>query len=248
MDLSIQESNLMVVRSISAGPLYEQVKAYVLDRVIKGELGVNDRVPSENELVRMLGISRMTVNRALNDLAAEGVVVRLPGVGTFVAPSLPQSHPLHIHNIAEEIRARGNEHTSCLMDNRQVTADMENAREFHIPLRSRLFSTQIVHFENAVAIQYEDRLVNPMVAPDYLDQDFSEHPPHDYLMQVAPLQRAEHVLQAGFPPEAVREALQMAQGEPCLVLRRRTWSSNAVASCAKLYYPASRYEFAGPAS
>jgi len=238
----------MVVQRSNAGPLYEQVKAYVLDRVAKGELAVNERVPSENELVRELGISRMTVNRALNDLAADGVVIRMAGVGTFVAPRVPQSHPLDVHNIADEIMARGNEHTAALIRNERIVADVDRARDFQLPPRARLFSTQIVHFENGVAIQYEDRLVNPAIAPDYLDQDFSKHPPHDYLMLVAPLQRAEHVLRAALPPEDVRQALRMERGEPCLLLLRRTWSSNLVASCAKLYYPGSRYEFAGPAT
>ena len=67
-------------------------------------------------------------------------------------------------------------------------------------------------------------------------------------MRVAPLQRAEHVLRAALPPDDVAEALEMSSGEPCLLLLRRTWSSNIVASCARLYYPASRYEFAGSAA
>ena len=238
----------MAIRDSNAGPLYEQVKAYVLDRVATGELAVHERVPSENELVRELGISRMTVNRALNDLAASGVVVRMAGVGTFVAPRLPQSHPLNVHNIADEIKARGHEHTAALIHNGPAIANVDQARDFQLPPRARLFATQLVHSENGVAIQYEDRLVNPAVAPDYLNQDFSKHTPHEHLMRVAPLQRAEHVLRAAAPPEEVRQALQMAKGEPCLLLVRRTWSRNVVASCAKLYYPGSRYEFAGPAA
>ena len=42
------------------------------------------RVPSENELVESFGISRMTANRALRELTADGFLARVPGVGTFV--------------------------------------------------------------------------------------------------------------------------------------------------------------------
>ena len=73
--------------------MFERVKSHVLERVVTGELRTHDRVLSENELVREFGVSRMSVNRALKDLTAEGVLVRTPGVGTFVAPSRPQAHP-----------------------------------------------------------------------------------------------------------------------------------------------------------
>jgi GntR family transcriptional regulator, histidine utilization repressor len=231
--------------SADTAPLYEQVKAHVLRRVANGELGTNERVPSENELVKALGVSRMTVNRALKDLTSEGILVRTPGVGTFVAPRLPQAHPLEIHNIADEIEARGHEHRTDVLFCDKLIANPQQSRDFQLPPRARLFQTQLVHHENDIPIQFEDRLVNPAVAPAYLEEDFSQHTPHEHLMKVAPLQRAEHVLRAAVPPAMVRDALKMDKDEPCLVLVRRTWSSNIVASCATLYYPGSRYEFAG---
>jgi GntR family histidine utilization transcriptional repressor len=189
----------------------------------------------------------MTVNRALNDLEADGVVIRMPGVGTFIAPHMPQSHPLEIHNIADEIKARGHEHRANLLRSAPILANSEQARDFQLQPRARLFFTQLTHLENGIPIQFEARLVNPAVAPDYLEEDFSAHTPHEHLMRVAPLQRAEHVLRALLPPEEVKDALQMESNEPCLLLVRRTWSSNIVASFVKLYYPSSRYEFAGRA-
>lgn len=228
-----------------ATPLYERVKTHVLDQIASGRLTASSRVPSENELVRELGISRMTVNRALNDLAADGVLVRTGGVGTFVAERIAQAHPLQIHNIADEIRARGHEHGAIVISMERTVADAEQARDFQLFLRARLFHSVMLHRENDVPIQLEDRLVNPAVAPEYLEQNFADHTPSEYLMTVAPLQRAEHILKAEIPPAEIAERLDMKPGEPCLLLLRRTWASDVVASCATLYYPASRYEFAG---
>src|ERR1700748_2827256 len=94
----------------SAAARYLQVKQYVLAQISAGSLAVGDRVPSENELVRELAVSRMTANRALKELAADGVLVRVAGVGTFVAEPRVHAHPLEVRNIADEIRARGHEH------------------------------------------------------------------------------------------------------------------------------------------
>ena len=103
----------------------------------------------------------------------------------------------------------------------------------------------IVHFEDDRAIQLEDRYVLPELAPDYLSVDFQHTTPHDYLIKVAPLQQAEHVLRAVMPDERTRKLLNMAADEPCLLMMRRTWTADAIASVAKLYYPGSRYEMSG---
>lgn len=70
----------------NAGPLYEKVKEYVLANIGNGQWQTDHRLPSENELVAMLGVSRMTVNRALRELTAAGILVRIQGS----APSSPR--------------------------------------------------------------------------------------------------------------------------------------------------------------
>lgn len=231
--------------SASAMPLYLRVKAHVLERIASGELRAFARVPSENELVRELGVSRMTVNRALNELTGEGILVRTPGVGTFVAERPVHTHPLEIHNIADEIRGRGHKYKAVVLKKEAVSADIQLAAEFELPVKAQLFHSLVMHHENDAPIQLEDRYVNPAVAPRYLTIDFEEHTPNEYLMQVAPLQRAEHTLRAAMPKGNVAKLLHMQAGEPCLLLLRRTWTGGTVASCARLYYPGSRYEFVG---
>ncbi|TIW30662.1 MAG: GntR family transcriptional regulator, partial [Mesorhizobium sp.] len=94
----------------TAGPLYEKVKDYVLGNIGSGKWPKDRRLPSENELVSTLGVSRMTVHRALRELTSEGHLLRIQGVGTFVAPPKPQSALIEIRNIAGEIAARGARH------------------------------------------------------------------------------------------------------------------------------------------
>jgi GntR family histidine utilization transcriptional repressor len=70
-------------------PLYAGVKQVILDRIQSGEWPPKYRVPSENELVVELGVSKMTANRALRELANEGELVRIQGVGS-VGPPRPR--------------------------------------------------------------------------------------------------------------------------------------------------------------
>jgi GntR family histidine utilization transcriptional repressor len=126
-----------------------------------------------------------------------------------------------------------------------VRAAPRLAEDFGVSPRTELYCSMIVHYENDRAVQLEDRYVLPRLAPDYLTVDFSRTTPHDYLIEVAPLQEAQHVLRAVMPDERTRKRLAMKRGEPCLLMIRRTWSSGLIASVARLYYPGSRYEMSG---
>ncbi|MCA3844332.1 MAG: UTRA domain-containing protein, partial [Burkholderia sp.] len=108
-----------------------------------------------------------------------------------------------------------------------------------------LFHSQVLHFENDEPVQLEERWVNPAVAPDYAEQDFTNTTPNLYLMRAAPLQRVEYRIEAAAPAQERREQLRMDDVEPCLVLHRRTWSQGVVASVANLWHPGSRYRFTG---
>ncbi|MCP4755332.1 MAG: GntR family transcriptional regulator, partial [Proteobacteria bacterium] len=83
-------------------PLYLQVKNLIIRRIKSGHWLPDTKIPSENELVESLGISRMTVNRSIRELTAEGHLVRRQGVGTFVAPRKSQVTLLEIKSIAQE--------------------------------------------------------------------------------------------------------------------------------------------------
>jgi GntR family transcriptional regulator, histidine utilization repressor len=226
-------------------PLYLRVKRHILDNIGSGKWAVSSRVPSENEIVKEFGVSRMTANRALKELRDEGVLVRIAGVGSFVADRQARAHPLEIRSIAEEIRARGHVHRAEIVSLERVRAVGELAEDFKVAARSELYCSLIVHYENERPVQLEDRYVSPRLAPDYLKVDFSADTPTDYLLRVAPLQEAEHLLRAVMPDERTRKLLAMKRDEPCLLVIRRTWTDGEIASVARLYHPGSRYEMSG---
>ncbi len=229
----------------SIQPLYLKVKRHILDNIGSGKWATSARVPSENDIVKSFGVSRMTANRALRELRDEGVLVRIAGVGSFVADRHARAHPLEIRSIAEEIRERGHVHRAEIVSLQRIGAVGTLAEDFGIAPRSELFRSEIVHFENDHPLQLEERWVLPALAPDYLTVDFGRTTPYDYLVKVAPLQEAEHLLRAVMPNERTRKLLAMQRDEPCLLMIRRTWTAGRIASVARLYYPGSRYEMSG---
>jgi GntR family transcriptional regulator, histidine utilization repressor len=241
----MNKSASLLKSSASLQPLYLQVKRHILDNISSGRWGTSARVPSENDIVKSFGVSRMTANRALRELRDAGVLVRVAGVGSFVADRHAHAHPLQIRSIADEIRERGHVHRAQIVSLERVRAVAALAADFGVAPRSELYCSVIVHFENDRPIQLEDRYVLPKLAPDYLTVDYSRTTPYDYLIKVAPLQEAEHVLRAVMPDARTRKLLAMKQNEPCLLMIRRTWTAGVIASVARLYYPGSRYEMSG---
>jgi DNA-binding transcriptional MocR family regulator len=67
-------------------PLYLQLGALLRDKIKRGEWRPDQKIPSENELNRMYGISRITTRQVLEVLVHEQLLFRVPGKGTFVAP------------------------------------------------------------------------------------------------------------------------------------------------------------------
>ncbi|MFD2017516.1 GntR family transcriptional regulator [Vibrio olivae] len=91
MEKTVSEITMTMLEGLFDGlpdeplPIYAKVKLAINQKIQNGDWQENQRVPSELDMVKALKVSRMTVNRALRELTAEGVLVRQQGVGTFVA-------------------------------------------------------------------------------------------------------------------------------------------------------------------
>lgn len=228
-----------------SAPLYQQVKTYMVERILAGKWPAGHRVPSENELTGRLGMSRMTVNRALRELHGEGWVKRVQGAGSFVAAPKPQSALLEIRNIRDEVAERGHAYACRVIRLEPASAKPEVAAALEVAAGSRVYLSLLVHLEDGIAVQAEDRAVNPAFAPDYIDQDFTLITPYEYLVDQGPMDAAEQVIEAVLADPGNRKLLAIPADEPCLLLRRRTWSDGLVVSRVRQTYPGSRYRLAG---
>lgn len=233
------------MRSHAAAPLYQKVKDHVLRQIRAGHWRAADRIPSESELVREFKISRMTANRALRELCDSGIITRIAGVGSFVADFKATGHPLQLRNIAAEIRERSHTYRAKVIVLEREPVSEEVSERLGLGRSAQVFHSIIVHFENDIALQVEDRYIVPAAAPGYLGVDFTKVTPHEYLMEVAPLQRVEHVVRAVIPPAKIRRLLKVKPIEPSLLVERTTWSGGKRATFARLYHPGSHYELSG---
>lgn len=222
---------------------YERIKAFILDGIGTGQWSAGALLPSENQLAERFSLSRMTVNRAIKELEADGVVERIRGKGTYVAPPKPLTSVLNIEGIDKEIIARGSVYCCEILTLKSVAASAEIATQLGVERDEEVFHSSIVHFENDVPIQLSQRWLVRELAPEFLDQDYSNKTPHEYLMNLAPFTHGEHRIEACMPGTRIRRRLELADDEPALLIHRRTWV-NRLATYVKLYHPGNRFQIA----
>ena len=74
----------LIISSVSGEPIYEQIKNQIRSAIMSGELMAGEALPSLRKLAKELRVSVLTVTRAYNELADEGLVENVQGKGTFV--------------------------------------------------------------------------------------------------------------------------------------------------------------------
>jgi GntR family histidine utilization transcriptional repressor len=223
-------------------PIYRQIKMIIQQRIVSGEWPAGQKLPSENELVAALEVSRMTINRALRELTQEGLIKRVHGLGSFVAETPRHASLIELQDIALEIERSGRRHASRVLQLETVDAAPAIAAQLELPDAAPVYHLRAVHYQDELPIQLESRFVNAQAMPEFVRQDFTRITATAYLLQQFKPDEMEHRVRAIMPDRKTRELLAMQAGEPCLQLIRRTWSRGRVVTLVTLTYPGERYE------
>ena len=114
------------------GPIYEQIRRAIAEPIVAGRWRPGRRIPSEMELTKAFKASRMTVNRALTALVADGLIVRWRRRGSFVAERAVELSVFEIWDIAAEIKRSGRIYKYELLARERTTADAKVAADMDV--------------------------------------------------------------------------------------------------------------------
>lgn len=223
-------------------PLYQQIKNAITQKIKNGDWQPGQMIPSENQLVTALGASRMTINRSLRELTAEGLLKRVHGVGTFVAEPPRHASLIELRSIADEVLSQGKRHRAEVLSLHSLKAKGELLGKMAVAKGELLFHVVVVHYQDNVPIQLEDRYVNAVKAPNFIDMDFTKITTTAYLTGLIRPNDMEHIVQAVMPDSFIATHLAIPMNEPCLKLQRRTWENGETVTAVNMIYPSSRYD------
>ena len=216
--------------------LHQRILADISERIVSGDWPPGHRIPFEHELSAEYQCSRMTVNKALSQLAKSGLIERRRRSGSFVTRPRSQAAILEIHDIKQEVQALGRPYRYELTARIIRRATAADRQRFDVAAASSLVELSCRHFAGKKPFCLEKRLINLASVPEAADESFADIAPGPWLIGRVPWSAAEHTIRATSATLETAAALDIAEGSPCLVVERRTWSTDQPVTLVTLTY------------
>jgi GntR family transcriptional regulator len=149
-----------------------ETRERVLDLIER--LGVGEAIPSERQLSGDLGVSRLTVRAALDDLVREGFLERRHGAGTFVSePKIAQE--LTMTSFTEDMRRRGMVPSSKTLELKTVAAGARLGRLLHVSPSERIVVVTRLRYADRETMAIETLHVSEALVPGLTAKDLEQH-------------------------------------------------------------------------
>ena len=222
-------------------PKYLQIKTALLEELESGRFEYGDKFYSNTELIERFGASSITVIRAVNDLVAEGLLVRYQGKGTFVSRSRKRRSVLLSEN--EVFTGRDGEETvrvTGFARRAGADADPEVMRRLGLGDDGSYYDIERVRSFDGVAYQLHlshipARFILPDAKPEYYESIYKRFK-SDFDLRLSREASSEVMRVLKGAPAHVAGLLGMGPDDPCIYKTHvTTLESGVVAEFAEMY-------------
>jgi GntR family transcriptional regulator len=227
-------------------PFYFQLKQILLTELADRELTAGDRLPGDHELCEAYGVSRTVVRQALSELETEGVIERVKGRGTFVAPPRTPEHLVQsLTGLYEDVAARGSHLRSVVRRRELVPADGHIARQLDLAEGSTVLVIERLRFVDDEPWVLTTTYLPYDVAPGLLTDDLTDQSLYALLETKygVMLTHGRRGVEAAVAGEEVAAALALEPGEPVLVLRSASYAGERPVEVFVAYHRGDRSRF-----
>ena len=136
-------------------PLYHQIYLLIREKIFSGSYANGTLIPTENELEKMFNVSRITVKRALDELAAEGLVTRQRGRGTTITFDNPvSSSPTNMDGLLEDLATIAKETKVTVLEFDYVKAPPQATDALKLPASSIVQKAIRVRLKNETPFSF----------------------------------------------------------------------------------------------
>lgn len=214
---------------------WQSIRDAVLSRIQSGDWPPGSAIPNEADLAAEFSCARTTVNRALRDLAAEGLLERRRKAGTRVAEFPTRRARLHIPLLREEIAAAGTRPGYRLLIQQletppaTIAARMAGAPE-------RLLRVDALHLADDTPFAFEQRWINPAALSGLPAPDFAAVSANEWLVKHAPFTTGELHFSATAASDAAAQHLSCPPGAPLFTVERSTLTPAHPVTFVRLSY------------
>lgn len=227
------------------GPVWLQIRRSIAMPILSGDWPAGTRLPSELFLTQRYGASRMTVNKAIQSLATEGLVQRRPKIGTVVTGRARERPVFEIWDAADAVRRVGGHYGYKLIQCEMLPADSPFRSRLPVAPKSPAIRMLCLHLSDGRPFQLEERVINVEAAPRITCQPLESVSPGQWLLAHVPWTDARHSVSARGADKMVAEHLGIAEGSACLLIERKTWNGEIPVTYVTFWYPGDDHSLEG---
>jgi GntR family transcriptional regulator len=223
------------------GPLYRQLQRVLREAISNRVLGPDDALPAEREFADELGVSRITVRKALDGLVAEGLLIRRQGAGTFVAARVEKNFS-KLSSFTEDMISRGRVPHSTWLSRTAGQVTPEESLTLGLSPGAAVYRFNRIRYADGspMALEYSTVAAFCMPSPEFLETSLYEALEKTGHRPARALQRLRAVL---FTTEQA-DLLGVAPRDAGLLIERRGFLKDGRAvEVTQSYYRGDAYDF-----
>lgn len=215
---------------------YQKIRTHIFGRIQSGEWELGGLIPGEIALAKEYGCARTTVNRALQALADEGLLIRKRKGGTRVCQTPLRHAKFQIQIIRKQVVASGRAYGHHIL-HRSVTVPGPDIQErLNLKAKHKALHLQTLHTANTEPFAFEDRWVNLEAIPDILNAPLTDQSANEWLVKTVPFSRGTVEFCAENASEEIANHLRTSINTALFVLKRATWIDAKSITSVRLFY------------
>lgn len=216
---------------------YREVKSDVRREITEGRLRPGSLLPNEIELASRYNCARATVNRAMRELAEEGLVERRRRAGTRVRMAPVRQARFDIPLVRREIEERGALYRYALVEREVVAAPGWLRARLALRRGGEVLHLLAMHFADGAPYQLEDRWIGLAALPQARNEPFTEVGPNEWLVATVPFSEVEIGLSATSADAMASAHLGCGEGDALFQVERSTWWRGRALTHVRLLHP-----------
>ena len=154
-------------------PLYVQIKESLKKDILGGRYAPYQKMPSESELMKFFGVSRITVRQALRDLHLEGLIFTSQGKGTFASKPKATQDVKYLQGFAEAMSPKGYEATARLISIRELSPSREVKSKLNLEAKESVVEVVRVRYLNRDPVSVDSSYFPPEIGRKLFSKDIS---------------------------------------------------------------------------
>jgi GntR family histidine utilization transcriptional repressor len=215
---------------------YRDVKSDILSRITRGDWQPGALIPNETDLAAAYGCARATVNRAMRELADDGIVERRRKAGTRVRVAPVRQARFDIPIVRAEIVEKGAAYRYALASHEITDAPDWLRARLKLETGAQALHLVCMHYADGDPYQHEDRWINLAVLPQARTVDFTDRGPNEWLVSTIPFSDVEISFSAGLADHGLTGYLACAIGDAVFTVERSTWWEGRAVTYVRLTY------------